>query len=84
MNSPLSPDQLAAILKIAAAGNKIDATKEYRAMTGEGLAEAKAAVEKMMEDAGLVAPGSKAKIGCVGMLVAGVGIVGTAWALWAK
>lgn len=47
----MTPEQEAEILAYAKAGNLIAAIKEYRTLTGVGLAEAKAAVEAMVAGA---------------------------------
>lgn len=50
MDSRLTPEQSAAIRSALARGSKIEAVKLYREATASGLAEAKAAVERIAKD----------------------------------
>ncbi len=73
MNTPVPPDQLAAIQDCIFHGQKIQAIKLHRQATGFGLKESKEAVEAMetelrqtSREKFTVAPAGK---GCLGMLV---------------
>jgi hypothetical protein len=85
MDIPIPEDKLTAIREALFQGQKIQAIKLYRKCTGSGLAEAKAAVEKLEtelraaspENFTTPAPGK----GCSGVLV-GVCAVVVAVILW--
>ena len=69
-------DEFAAqLIALLEAGRKIEAIKLYRARTRVGLAEAKAAVEALAAQRGIVA----AKAGCAGALLA---LAAGLWAAW--
>jgi hypothetical protein len=58
MSEPTPEDQAAAIQAALFAGSKIEAIKLYRDQTKVGLAEAKAAVEKLEAELRQTTPGS--------------------------
>ena len=81
-----SPDKFNEVRALLKAGNKIAAVKEYRQITGVGLAEAKAAVESMSLDPNAppvtnVPMNTPQKSGCFGIaLIAGAGVAAWWWA----
>jgi hypothetical protein len=52
------PEQIEALKRFLFAGQKIEAIKLYRRLTGAGLAEAKTAVDKAEADLRVAEPGS--------------------------
>jgi hypothetical protein len=78
-----SPDKFNDVRALLKAGNKIAAIKEYRQITGVGLAEAKEAVESMSLDPNApavtnVPANAPQKGGCFGIAL----ITGAALAAW--
>ena len=73
MNTPISGDQLALIKEALYRGRKIEAIKKYRRATGMGLAEAKAAVEKLEEELRATRPENflpqPERRGCLGLVL---------------
>jgi hypothetical protein len=73
MNPSSSPDKLNEIRLLVSEGNKIQAIKLYREMTGLGLKEAKDAVEQMASEGSAPVEGglptnASQKSGCFGMV----------------
>jgi len=78
-DAPAPEDIDADLWELLKSGQKIEAIKRYRAQTGVGLAEAKAAVEATGRKHGLVVKGA----GCASMVLLGLAIVtGTVGWLW--
>jgi hypothetical protein len=82
MSEPNPEDQATAIKKALFAGEKIQAIKLYREQTKEGLAEAKAAVEKLEAELRQTQPGSftapPAK-GCGAVIVVATIVAAVLW-----
>ena len=80
METPLTPEQSETIRQALLAGSKIEAIKLYRAATNVGLAEAKAAVEKIESQWRAAFPeqfAKPARAGCFTVLViGGIGLWG--------
>lgn len=86
MSGSIPADKLEALQAALFAGRKIDAIKEYRALTGLGLAESKAAVEKLEAELRAQSPekftAPPGGRGCLGLIVVGVVLAATAaWAI---
>ena len=73
MNTPIPEDKLAPIKEAIFAGRRIDAIKLYRKCTETGLAEAKAAIEKLEAELRTASPerfsAAPAGKGCLGVVV---------------
>ena len=84
MHPSLPPDELARISQALFQGQKIQAIKLYRRITGSGLKEAKDAIEAIESDLRAKSPEQFLKqasqTGCLGILIAGCAISGLA--LW--
>jgi hypothetical protein len=88
MDPSSSSDKMAEVRSLLREGNKIAAIKEYRSITGVGLAEAKEAVESMPLDPS--APPSAdlptnvaQKSGCLGLLAISASLALAGWWLFA-
>lgn len=85
MNPTIPDDKLNSIRNALFQGQKIEAIKIHREATGMGLAESKAAVEKMEEQLRQESPDRFAKgsgAGCLGLvlMLAGIGAAAGWWA----
>src|SRR5688572_18311451 len=84
MHPSLPPDELARINQALFQGQKIQAIKLHRRLTGSGLKEAKDAIEAIEADLRAKSPEQFLKQatqkGCLGILIAGCAIIGLA--LW--
>ncbi|MBL9203789.1 MAG: ribosomal protein L7/L12 [Opitutaceae bacterium] len=87
MSQPLSSEKLAAIQSLIAKGQKIEAIKLHRELTGMGLKESKEAIEAMAEAPGgdtstslVVKPKGKGCLGAAAVLCLG-GTAGLVWLL---
>ncbi|MEO0793545.1 MAG: ribosomal protein L7/L12 [Verrucomicrobiota bacterium] len=70
---PLTDDQLKEISDAIIAGRKIDAIKQYREITGTGLAEAKQAIEEITSSLADEYPELAQKSsGCMSIIVLGM------------
>src|SRR5688500_6474996 len=56
---PLTPDQEAQVLEVARGGNKIEAIKLHRELTGAGLEESKDAVEALLAGTPVARPAAR-------------------------
>lgn len=78
MNTPIPEGELVSIREALYRGRKIEAIKIYREVTGMGLAEAKAAVERLEEELRATRPENflpqTERRGCLGLLVVGFGV----------
>lgn len=88
MDPTSSPDPMAEVRSLLIAGNKIAAIKEYRRITGVGLAEAKEAVEAMPLDPNAPAPANlptnaAQKSGCFGVVLVAGSLALAGWWLFA-
>jgi hypothetical protein len=84
MDPSPSPDKLTEVRSLLKAGNKIAAIKEYRRITGVGLAEAKEAVEAMSLDPNAPTPANlptnaSQKSGCFGAAMIGGSLAFAGW-----
>ena len=73
MNPPTPDSKIEQIKRALFAGQKIAAIKIYREQTNSGLAEAKAAIEKLEAELRASSPekftAAPAKMGCVGVVL---------------
>ena len=72
MDDPLTAEQMAEVKEAIFRGQKIAAIKIYRGATGTGLADAKAAVEKLEAELRATSPEyfkKSERRGCLGVLV---------------
>ena len=74
MKAELSENQLKRITDSIVSGRKIEAIKEYREATGQGLKEAKDAVEEITASLAVKHPelAKKKSSGCVSVIVVGL------------
>ena len=87
MTAPIPEDKLNEIKAELLRGRKIEAIKLYRRSTGAGLAEAKAAVERLETGSGATSPQNSgaapaaARRGCLGAVLV-IGVVLVVIAAW--
>lgn len=81
MDPVIPNDKLSAIKEFLHGGNKIEAIKLYRLITGSSLADAKKATEILEAESRATSPEKfvqqSARSGCFGMISAGIAVIGS-------
>jgi ribosomal protein L7/L12 len=85
MNTPIPEETALQIREALFRGNKIEAIKIYRKISGTGLAEAKASVETLEQELRVLSPEkftkSAAGKGCLAMILGSAVVTAIVWSV---